>query len=101
MTSTEWKHLFDSLIPYGCRKAIAFKRGKSEGEMSHRFNPHHERQLPTAESQQDLKAIFEACPDAFRAIRAQIETEWDSWEARSKRSVPSAAEGAKEQQDYG
>lgn len=100
MTPEDWKHLFNNLIPHGCRKGIARRRHKSEGEMSHRFNPYHERQLPTAESQADLEAVFEECPEAFRGIRAQIEAQWDSWESRRKCAAPSPADVAKEQHDY-
>lgn len=94
----EVKTLLDDLIPRGARRQMAEILEISEGDLSHRLNRYHERKLATAEGLREQWALAQADPKSFQALRAYIESLWDSWQLADK--APDAGEVAKESADY-
>lgn len=99
-TQHEIKSLFSLVIPHGNRKLIAQGMGVTEGDISRRFNPNDDRKLATAEALLEQFHVIQTSPAEWPTIRAYIESLWDEWETEGKLPVPSAAQVAKEYNDY-
>ena len=99
-TQYEVKSLLSLLLPHGCGKQIAMDMGVTEGDWSRRSNLNDERKLATAEALREQFAIIQNCPVEWPALRAYIESLWDEWETRGTLPVPTAAQVAKEHNDY-
>ena len=97
----ELKALLSDLVRHGSQIKIANILGVTPGEISHRFNPDHECKLRLAEGLREAWAIAGGDPEAFRGLRAYLDTLFDSWELpeSSAGSLPVLAIAADQEAD--
>lgn len=80
----EIKCLLHDIISRGAQTKVAAVLGISAADLSHRCNPDHDRKPGLVEGLREAWAIAAVDPEAYRKLKAYLETLLQSWTEQTK-----------------